>query len=128
MIFQAVFTLVLSIFSSIATIAIPAMPQGFESVLNTVFEYIDTGLKYVWIFIPKNLALQLFQWWISLASLLLTFELILEIWRLITGNVGGTEATSESTTLYTDGQTGEVKTAVMRSTKYKSKRTGLPRF
>ena len=128
MIFQAIFTLVLSIFSSIATIAIPALPEGFQSVLTTVLQYIDSGLQYVWIFIPRNLALQLFQWWITLASLLLTFELMLEIWRLITGNVGGTEATAEGTTLYVDGQTGEVKNVVMRSSHYKSKKSGLPRF
>lgn len=128
MIFQAIFTLVLSIFSSVAIVVIPALPQGFESVLTTVLEYIDSGLNYVWIFIPRNLALQLFRWWISLASVLLTFELMLEIWRIITGNVGGTEATSEGTTLYVDGQTGEVKNVVMRSSHYQSKRKGLPRF
>lgn len=103
MLFTAIFTIILAIFGTIATIVIPVMPHAFESVLTTIFQYIDTGLKYVWIFVPRNLVLQLFQWWISLCALLLTWELIIEIWRLITGNVGGQEATAETITYDAEG-------------------------
>ena len=106
MIFTAVFALVLAIFGSILSVLIPALPASVESIFTSITVYIQAGLKFVWLFVPKDLCIGLFQWWITLAAILFTYELGLFVWRLITGNAGGQEATSETMTI--DTGTGEV--------------------
>ena len=95
MIFEIFFRLIVSIFASLVEIILPVLPSGFTQILTTIWNYIDTGLKFVWIFVPQNLVLQLFSWWLTVVGMLLTMELGIEVWRLITGNIGGQDATTE---------------------------------
>lgn len=120
MIFTVIFGLVLSIFAPILTLAVPLLPPAVDTILQSIFELIEQGLPFVYLFIDRNLALQLFQWWISLAAMLLSVELLLHVWRLIRGNVGGQDAQAESTSTITfiDTSTGEsVTKTVSRRTK-----------
>lgn len=95
MLFEVFFRLIVGIFASIVEIILPVLPSGFTQILNTIWNYIDTGLKFVWIFVPQNLVLQLFSWWLTVVGMLLTMELCIEVWRLITGNIGGQDATTD---------------------------------
>lgn len=108
MIFTVLFAVVVGLIGQLFSVVIPALPASFESILTTIFSYVRAGAAYVWLFIPKQLAISLFEWWVSLAALLLTYELGLEVWRFITGNAGGHEATSE--TMKIDPSTGRVLT------------------
>lgn len=87
MIFSFFFEILLAIFGSILMTVTPLLPSGFNQVFSTIIDYIDTALSFVWVFIPKNLALQLFQWWIVFFSMVLTVELIVRVWNAITGNL-----------------------------------------
>lgn len=106
MIFYALFAALVGIFQSIFTVVFPSLPSWVDSVLGTIWSYFDSGLSFVWIFIPQTYAVSLFEWWISLCAILLTLELGLEVWKLITGNIGNTEVQSES--MVFDRDTGVV--------------------
>ena len=87
MIFALFFEILLAIFGNLLAVTTPLLPSGFTQVFSTMIDYLNTGISYVWIFIPKNLALQLFQWWIVFFSMVLTVELIIRVWNAITGNL-----------------------------------------
>ena len=96
MIFYALFAALVGIFQSIFSVVFPSLPTWIDSVLSTLWSYFDSGLSFVWLFVPQTYAVSLFEWWISLCAILLTLELGLEVWKLITGNIGNTEVHSES--------------------------------
>lgn len=131
MIFTIFIGFVLNIFGTIFGVVFPALPSDVDRILASILQYIQQGLNFVWLFLPKKLILELFQWWIVFASIMLTIELALEVWRLITGNAGGQEATSEttSTTTYTDSQGGihTVSKTTKRNTST-STHSKFPRF
>lgn len=101
MIISLLFGIILNIFGSIFGVVLPALPTDVDRILASILQYIGQGLNFVWLFLPKKLIMELFQWWIVFASVMLTIELALEVWRLITGNAGGQEANAETTSTIT---------------------------
>lgn len=125
MIFYALFAALVGIFQSLFSVVFPALPSWVDSVLATIWSYFDSGLSFVWLFVPQTYAVSLFEWWISLTAVLLSVELGLEVWKLITGNIGNTEVHSE--TMVYDNSTGEVLSTTAKVRKVKT-RNKLPRF
>lgn len=130
MIISLLFGIILNIFGTIFGVVLPTLPSDVDRILASILQYIGQGLNFVWLFIPKKLVIELFQWWIVFGSVMLTIELALEVWRLITGNAGGQEANAETISVITYKDSAGVSHSITRTAKThtsSSRHSKLPR-
>lgn len=86
MIVYLILNVILTCFAGLDHLIMPVLPSGLLSVFTTVVRYMQNGLNFVFTFLDKNYCSQLFSWWITFGSIILSYEMILSVWHLITGN------------------------------------------
>lgn len=107
MLLKMIMILLTNVFGFLGQVVFPNLPGAVSIYFNYLISYMSQGLSFIAVFLDIPYISSLFAWWISLGALILTIELMLWLWRLITGNINfdyvNEETTMEGDTL--EGQT-----------------------
>lgn len=109
MILKLIMILLTQTFGFLAGIVFPSLPSGITSHWNVLMEYIQNGYGFITVFIDTSYVAQLFGWWLTLGTLIISVELMMWIWKAVTGNISNeyvSESVSEDGTTYTRTSSG----------------------
>lgn len=87
MLLKLIIILLTQTFGFITGVVFPDLPSAFETYWIYIAGYIQQGMSFVAVFLDIGYISQLFSWWISLGALMLTVELMMWIWKAVTGNI-----------------------------------------
>lgn len=87
MIIAFLLRLVVNILSSLFGVVFPLLPSGFPEFFQQVVRWLQSGLGFVFLFVDRGFAASLISWWLSLMAIILSVELVVNVWRIITGHV-----------------------------------------